>query len=134
MTKEAIKIGLCPLVGRPIRTNGWVGQEGSLHVKRTRRILWERVGETTNRCRSGPEGTTTMLRKRGYSANYKNLLLFSQPTTTRAETLPPREDQSLRKRAKYLVKCKEAIWLRWTKEPIHGLRERGNSWAPWSLK
>ena len=35
------------------------------------------------------------------------------------------EDYSLRKRAKYLItKCKDAMWLRWTKEYIRGLRAR----------
>lgn len=29
-----------------------------------------------------------------------------------------------RKRAKHLLKCKEAIWSRWTKECLRGLRER----------
>ena len=59
-----------------------------------------------------------MLRKRGYSATHTNSMLFRQ-----TNQLPPGEDQSLRKRAKYMVKCQEAISLRWTKEYIHGLRD-----------
>ena len=34
------------------------------------------------------------------------------------------ETADLRKRAKHLLKCKEAIWSRWTKECLRGLRER----------
>ena len=33
-------------------------------------------------------------------------------------------DYDLRKRAKYLGKCKDAVWSRWTKEYLRGLRER----------
>lgn len=35
-------------------------------------------------------------------------------------------DADLRKRAKYLDKCKIAVWSRWTKEYIRSLRERHN--------
>ena len=34
------------------------------------------------------------------------------------------ETADLRKRAKYLLKCKEAVWSRWTKEYLRSLRER----------
>ena len=34
------------------------------------------------------------------------------------------QEHDLRKRAKYLRKCKEALWSRWTKEYLRGLRER----------
>jgi len=34
------------------------------------------------------------------------------------------ETADLRKRAKHLLKCKEAIWSRWTKEYLRSLRER----------
>ena len=36
------------------------------------------------------------------------------------------EDTDLRKRAKYLFKCKEAIWRRWLNEYLRSLRERHN--------
>ena len=36
------------------------------------------------------------------------------------------EEKDLRKRAKYLIKCKQAIWKRWSGEYIRGLRERHN--------
>jgi hypothetical protein len=32
----------------------------------------------------------------------------------------------LRRRAKYLSRCKDAVWSRWTKEYVNGLRERHN--------
>ena len=34
------------------------------------------------------------------------------------------EDYPLKKRAKYLSRCKDALWTRWTNEYLHGLRER----------
>ena len=34
------------------------------------------------------------------------------------------QDYDLQKRAKYLGKCKDAVWFRWTKEYLRGLRER----------
>ena len=34
------------------------------------------------------------------------------------------QDYDLRKRAKYLSKCKDAVWSTWTKEYLTGLRER----------
>ena len=36
------------------------------------------------------------------------------------------EDADLRKRAKYLLKCKDAMWRRWSNEYLRGLRERHN--------
>ena len=36
------------------------------------------------------------------------------------------EDTDLRKRAKYLFKCKEAIWRRWSNEYLRSVRERHN--------
>ena len=53
-----------------------------------------------------------------------NSMLFSQTNQLPELKHHHLEDQILRKRAKYLAKCKEAMWLRWTKEYIRGLRER----------
>jgi hypothetical protein len=39
------------------------------------------------------------------------------------------EDSDLRKRAKHLLKCKEAVWRRWTQEYLRNLRERHRSKA-----
>ena len=36
------------------------------------------------------------------------------------------ENRDLRKRAKYLRRCKDALWKRWTREYLRGLRERHN--------
>ena len=33
-------------------------------------------------------------------------------------------DKDLRKRAKFLLKCKEAMWKRWTSEYVRSLREQ----------
>ena len=34
------------------------------------------------------------------------------------------ENRDLRKRAKFIIKCKESVWKRWSREYIKGLRER----------
>ena len=36
------------------------------------------------------------------------------------------EDGDLRKRVKFLKRCKDAMWKRWTREYLRGLRERHN--------
>ena len=60
------------------------------------------------------------------------------PTLTPASILHPRsnvlpeletyheENASLRKRAKYLKRCEDVMWRRWTNEYLRGLRERHN--------
>ena len=55
-----------------------------------------------------------------------NSMLFGQPNSI--PQLEPHniEDTDLRKRAKYLRKCKDAVWRRWTKEYLRALRERHN--------
>ena len=48
-------------------------------------------------------------------------------STQLPELEPHREDdRDLRKRAKYLKRCKQTMWNRWTKEYLRGLRERHN--------
>jgi hypothetical protein len=56
-----------------------------------------------------------------------NTLMFHQ-TNAIPEAQPHHcEEIDLRKRAKYLVrKCKNAMWKRWSKEYLRGLRERHN--------
>ena len=51
-------------------------------------------------------------------------LLHTQPNAL--PVLEPHhiQDYDLRKRAKYLRKCKDAVWSRWTKGYLRGLRER----------
>ena len=51
-------------------------------------------------------------------------LLYLQPNAL--PELEPHniEEYDLRKRAKYLRRCKDALWLRWTTEYLRGLRER----------
>ena len=55
-----------------------------------------------------------------------NALQFGRPNL-----LPEREDRhinesDLRKRAKYLRRCKDVLWGRWSSEYLKGLRERHN--------
>ncbi|XP_028419006.1 uncharacterized protein LOC114544621 [Dendronephthya gigantea] len=55
-----------------------------------------------------------------------NTLIFHQ-TNTIPEAQPHHcEEFDLRKRAKYLRKCKDAMWKRWSNEYVRGLRERHN--------
>lgn len=50
--------------------------------------------------------------------------LYGQPNML-PELEPHRiEEHDLRKRAKYLRKCKDTLWSRWTREYLRGLRER----------
>ena len=50
--------------------------------------------------------------------------LFGQPNML-PELEPYRiQEHDLRKRAKYLRKCKDTLWSRWTREYLRGLRER----------
>lgn len=54
-----------------------------------------------------------------------NSMLHTQPNSI-PEMPPHHEDPELRKHSKYLRRCKEAMWRRWTKEYLRGLRERHN--------
>ena len=55
-----------------------------------------------------------------------NAMMFMQPNLLPEDEASVIEEINLRKRAKYLSKCKDAIWTRWTKEYLTGLRERHN--------
>ncbi|XP_044171590.1 uncharacterized protein LOC122955922 [Acropora millepora] len=53
-----------------------------------------------------------------------NSLLYGQPNLLPELEPHHLEDRSLRKRARYLKRCKEADWKRWTREYVRFLRER----------
>ena len=53
-----------------------------------------------------------------------NSLLYGQPNLLPELEPHHLEDRSLRKRARYLKRCKEAVWKRWTGEYVRSLRER----------
>ena len=55
-----------------------------------------------------------------------NALLFTRSNQLPEQKAYHQEDGELRKRAKFLKKCKQALWSRWTKEYMRGLRERHN--------
>ncbi|XP_068707690.1 uncharacterized protein [Montipora foliosa] len=55
-----------------------------------------------------------------------SVMLFGQPNQLPEEDPSNMEDDSLRKRAKYLRRCKEVLWLRWKNEYLKSLRERHN--------
>ena len=55
-----------------------------------------------------------------------NALLFGQPNVLPEMDPKEIEDSDLRRRAKYLLKCKEALWQRWTREHVRELCKRHN--------
>ena len=55
-----------------------------------------------------------------------NVMLFGQPNVIPQQDPSAIQDRQLRKRAKYLHKCKDALWSRWSSEYIKSLRERHN--------
>ena len=55
-----------------------------------------------------------------------NAMLFGQPNLIPERDSAAIEERDLRKRAKYLRKCKDALWSRWSTEYVKSLRERQN--------
>lgn len=53
-------------------------------------------------------------------------LLYLQPNSFPELEQSNIQDYNLKKRAKYLQKCKDALWSRWTNEYLRGLRERAS--------
>ena len=53
-----------------------------------------------------------------------NSLLYGQPNLLPKLEPHHLEDRSLGKRARYLKRCKEADWKRWTREYVRFLKER----------
>ncbi|KAL9982112.1 hypothetical protein ACROYT_G010913 [Oculina patagonica] len=50
--------------------------------------------------------------------------LHLRPTQLPEQSAHHIQESDLRKRAKYLLRCKEAMWSRWSKEYVRSLRER----------
>ena len=55
-----------------------------------------------------------------------NIMMFSIPNHLPKEDTSNVQDKGLRKRARYLQKCKDSLWSRWTGEYVNALRERHN--------
>ena len=55
-----------------------------------------------------------------------NVMSFGQPNHIPEGDVTEIEEHDLRKRAKYLKKCKDQVWRRWREEYLRGLRERHN--------
>ena len=53
-----------------------------------------------------------------------NALIFGKSNYRPEEQLSEIEDKDLRRRAKYLLRCKESLWKRWSSEYLRALRER----------
>ena len=56
-----------------------------------------------------------------------NLMIFGKPNYLLNEDPSDIEPGDLRKRAKYIMKCKEMLWKRWYAEYLKALRERHNN-------
>ena len=55
-----------------------------------------------------------------------NAMMFAQPNLLPEEDADAVENIDLRKRVKYMRRCKDVLWSRWTGEYIKSLRERHN--------
>ena len=55
-----------------------------------------------------------------------NMLQFGRPNLLPDSKAHHQENPDLRKRARYLARCKDVIWKRWSAEYLRGLRERHN--------
>ena len=55
-----------------------------------------------------------------------NTMMFGQPNLLPEDDVDSMEDGDLRKRARYIRRCKDVLWSRWTGEYITSLRERHN--------
>ena len=55
-----------------------------------------------------------------------NMLQFGRPNLLPDPEAHHQENPDLRKRARYLARCKDVIWRRWSAEYLRGLRERHN--------
>lgn len=53
-----------------------------------------------------------------------NSLVFAQPNMLPELQPHHSKDRDLRKRARYLKRCKDPLWSRWTSEYLRALRER----------
>jgi hypothetical protein len=53
-----------------------------------------------------------------------NAMVTGQPTILAVDDEESTEEEEMRKRAKHILKCKQAIWKRWTGEYLRALRER----------
>ena len=61
-------------------------------------------------------------------------MLHTQPTYVPEIEKHHIQDRSLRKRAKLLLRCKQAMWNRWTREYVRGLREQHRTTRPKSVQ
>ena len=55
-----------------------------------------------------------------------NSMMFEQSNVLPEEDIESIEGSNLRKRARYLRRCKDALWSRWSGEYVKGLRETHN--------
>ena len=55
-----------------------------------------------------------------------NLLQLGRPNLLPEPEYHQQENPDLRKRARYLAKCKDVVWKRWSTEYLRGLHERHN--------
>ena len=53
-----------------------------------------------------------------------NVMMFGQPNLLPEEPVELITEKDMRKHARYLKQCKDALWSRWTREYLRALRER----------
>ena len=53
-----------------------------------------------------------------------NIMIHGIPVKMLEEDISDVEGKDLKKRLKYIKRCKDAVWLRWTREYLRSLRER----------
>ena len=55
-----------------------------------------------------------------------NAMIIGQVSNLAVEDEGSSEEEEMRKRARHILKCKQAMWKRWTGEYLRALRERHN--------
>ena len=108
--------------GGTIRENDWSCQAVPVQNHWEWVLNIDRATGCDTRRRSDPQETPPSLCRGRLTVPYPNpKVLFVRPFK------PHRvEPNDLRKRAKHLRRCKEAVWRRWRNEYLRGLRERHN--------
>ena len=115
-----------PVVGRAVWTIDWPCQVSPKQDNRE----WPTMVEKVTRSPTGYWDHTWQLaiklrrRWRAVPLLTPNALLFLNSNLVPELQPHHTETAELRKRAKHLLKCKKAVWSRWTKEYLRTLRER----------
>ena len=124
----AIQLKQGPLVGRPIREDDRACKAGLVQVNWGAHLTWGELEEVildvevtlNNRPLTYVEDDIQL------PVLTPNTMIFGQPNLLPEDDVDSMEDGDLRKRARYIWRCKDVLWSRWTGEYIKSLRERHN--------